>query len=55
MEISKNDMNVLKGIAILMMLLLHLFATKDVNGLYDISCFDLCLVSNLMFSLITYN
>lgn len=35
MEFTKNDMNVLKGIAILFMLLLHLFCTKDVNGLYD--------------------
>lgn len=34
MEFSKSDMNILKGIAILFMLILHLFCTKDVNGLF---------------------
>jgi surface polysaccharide O-acyltransferase-like enzyme len=34
-EISKNDTKVLKGIAIMLMLLLHLFARKEVNGLYE--------------------
>ena len=34
MEFSKNDMKNLKGVAILLMLLLHLFARKEVNGLY---------------------
>lgn len=35
MELSKSDMKVLKGIAILFMLLLHLFCRKDVHGLYE--------------------
>lgn len=35
MEISKNDTKILKGVAILFMLLLHLFARKEVNGLYE--------------------
>ncbi|MCD7033158.1 acyltransferase [Metabacillus sp. GX 13764] len=35
MEISKNDMKMLKGVAILLMLLLHLFCRKEVNGLYE--------------------
>ncbi|MGD6815530.1 acyltransferase family protein [Metabacillus sp. 84] len=35
MEISKNNMKMLKGVAILFMLLLHLFCRKDVNGLYE--------------------
>lgn len=35
MEISKKDMKVLKGVAILFMLLLHLFGRKEVNGLYE--------------------
>jgi len=35
MELSKNDTKALKGIAILLMVLLHLFALKDVNGLYE--------------------
>ncbi|MGF9965395.1 hypothetical protein [Bacillus rhizoplanae] len=35
MEISKNDTKMLKGVAILFMLLLHLFCRKEVNGLYD--------------------
>ena len=34
-EISKNDTKILKGVAILFMLLLHLFARKEVNGLYE--------------------
>jgi surface polysaccharide O-acyltransferase-like enzyme len=36
MEISKRDMSILKGVAILFMLLLHLFCRKEVNGLYEI-------------------
>lgn len=35
MELSKTDTKHLKGIAILLMVLLHLFARKDVNGLYE--------------------
>ncbi|MCR8925001.1 acyltransferase [Priestia megaterium] len=35
MEFSKKDMKILQGIAILFMLSLHLFARKDINGLYD--------------------
>lgn len=35
MEISKNDTRILKGVAILFMLLLHLFARKEINGLYE--------------------
>lgn len=35
LEISKNDTKILKGVAILFMLLLHLFARKEVNGLYE--------------------
>jgi surface polysaccharide O-acyltransferase-like enzyme len=34
MEMSKNDTKILKGVAILFMLLLHLFCRKQVNGLY---------------------
>lgn len=34
LEISKRDTQILKGVAILFMLLLHLFARKEVNGLY---------------------
>ena len=34
MEISKNDMKMLKGVAILFMLLLHLFGRKEIDGLY---------------------
>ncbi|MEC2056048.1 hypothetical protein P9F83_12525 [Peribacillus psychrosaccharolyticus] len=35
MEFSKKDMKILQGVAILFMLALHLFARKDVNGLYE--------------------
>jgi len=35
LEISKNDTKNLQGVAILFMLLLHLFCRKEVNGLYD--------------------
>lgn len=35
MELSKSDIKILKGMAILFMLLLHLFCRKDVNGLYN--------------------
>lgn len=35
MDISKNDTKSLKGVAILFMLLLHLFARKEVYGLYE--------------------
>ncbi len=35
MEISKKDITILKGVAILFMLLLHLFARKEVYGLYE--------------------
>jgi surface polysaccharide O-acyltransferase-like enzyme len=35
MEFTKNDMKIIKGVAILFMLLLHLFCRKEVNGLYD--------------------
>lgn len=35
MEFSKQDMKILKGVAIMMMLALHLFCRKVVNGLYD--------------------
>lgn len=35
MGISKNDTKMLKGVAILFMLLLHLFCRKEVNGLYE--------------------
>ncbi|MCU6710274.1 acyltransferase [Paenibacillus sp. J5C_2022] len=34
MELSKQDTRALKGMAILLMVLLHLFARKDVEGLY---------------------
>ncbi|MBP1949029.1 acyltransferase family protein [Virgibacillus litoralis] len=35
MEFSKRDMKMLQGVAILFMLSLHLFARKDINGLYE--------------------
>ncbi|ASN05977.1 acyltransferase family protein [Virgibacillus necropolis] len=35
MEFSKRDMKMLQGIAILFMVSLHLFARKEVNGLYE--------------------
>ncbi|MDR7000619.1 acyltransferase [Neobacillus niacini] len=35
MEFTKQDMKITKGVAILFMLLLHLFCRKDVQGLYD--------------------
>lgn len=35
MEFSKRDMKILKGLAILFMLSLHLFCRKDVGGLYE--------------------
>jgi|GEM_PF-331975 len=35
MELSRDDTRVLKGIAILLMVLLHLFARKETNGLYE--------------------
>lgn len=34
MELTKQDMNQTKGVAIIMMLLLHLFCRKDFEGLY---------------------
>ncbi len=34
MELSRRDTSILKGIAILLMVLLHLFARKDIEGLY---------------------
>ncbi|MCQ6278882.1 acyltransferase [Bacillus sp. EB600] len=37
MEFTKNDMKMSKGVAILLMLLLHLFCRKEVNGLYETS------------------
>ncbi|SHR97552.1 Acyltransferase family [Mycobacteroides abscessus subsp. abscessus] len=36
MELSKKDMNILKGVAILMMLLLHLFCRKEIGNLYKV-------------------
>ncbi|MBD1379246.1 acyltransferase family protein [Metabacillus arenae] len=36
MEITKNDTNVLKGLAIILMLLLHLFCRKDIEGFYEV-------------------
>ncbi|WP_121610089.1 acyltransferase family protein [Mesobacillus foraminis] len=36
MEISKGDTKILKGVAILFMLLLHLFGRKEVDGLYEV-------------------
>jgi fucose 4-O-acetylase-like acetyltransferase len=35
MEFTKNDMKITKGVAILFMLLLHLFCRKNVHGLYE--------------------
>ncbi|MDQ0217477.1 acyltransferase [Peribacillus cavernae] len=35
MEFSKKEMKALQGVAILFMLALHLFARKEVNGLYE--------------------
>ncbi|MFJ5759891.1 acyltransferase [Neobacillus sp. NPDC093182] len=35
MEFTKGDIKVTKGMAIIFMLLLHLFGRKDVNGLYE--------------------
>ncbi|MCJ8009136.1 acyltransferase [Lederbergia wuyishanensis] len=35
MEFTKSDMNMTKGVAILFMLLLHLFCRKEINGLYE--------------------
>lgn len=35
MELTKQDTRVLKGIAILLMVLLHMYATKEVDGLYN--------------------
>ncbi|WP_238458016.1 acyltransferase family protein [Alkalihalobacterium alkalinitrilicum] len=35
MELSRSDSKMLKGVAILLMVLLHLFTRKDVNGLYE--------------------
>lgn len=35
MEFSKNDSKLLKGVAIIFMLLIHLFCRKEVNGLYN--------------------
>jgi surface polysaccharide O-acyltransferase-like enzyme len=35
MDITKKDMSLTKGVAILMMLLLHLFCRKDYEGLYE--------------------
>lgn len=35
MEFTKNDIKITKGVAILFMLLLHLFGRKEVNGLYE--------------------
>lgn len=35
MELTKYDMNNTKGVAILMMLLLHLFCRKEYDGLYE--------------------
>ncbi|MED3866649.1 acyltransferase family protein [Priestia megaterium] len=35
MEFSKKDMKILQGVAILFMLSLHLFARKEINGLYE--------------------
>ncbi|WP_020062968.1 acyltransferase family protein [Bacillus sp. 123MFChir2] len=36
MGISKSETKMLKGVAILMMLLLHLFGRKEINGLYEV-------------------
>jgi hypothetical protein len=36
-EFTKSEMKMTKGVAILFMLLLHLFCRKEVNGLYDTS------------------
>lgn len=35
MEFTKDDIKITKGVAILFMLLLHLFCRKEVNGLYE--------------------
>lgn len=34
-ELNKNQVSITKGIAILFMLLLHLFCTKNYNGLFQ--------------------
>lgn len=34
MELTKNQIKITKGVAILFMLLLHLFCTKSYEGLY---------------------
>jgi len=36
MEFSKQDMKIQKGVAILFMLLLHLFCRKEIEGLYEV-------------------
>jgi surface polysaccharide O-acyltransferase-like enzyme len=35
LEFTKKDITILKGVAIMFMLLLHLFTRKEVNGLYE--------------------
>lgn len=35
MEFTKNDIKITKGVAILFMLLLHLFGRKEINGIYE--------------------
>ncbi|MFC0476121.1 hypothetical protein ACFFHF_12840 [Robertmurraya beringensis] len=35
MELTKRDLHLTKGVAILMMLLLHLFCRKEFEGLYE--------------------
>lgn len=35
MELTKKQVNITKGIAVLLMLLLHLFCTKDYSGIFE--------------------
>ena len=48
MELTKKQIKMTKGIAILFMLLLHLFCTKSYEGLYE----PLIFICNILFSLI---
>lgn len=48
MELTKNQIKMTKGIAILFMLLLHLFCTKEYEGLYT----PLIFIGDISFSIL---
>ena len=52
MELTKKQVSITKGVAILFMLLLHLFCTKDYQGLFTPLIHDQRYSTSLLSSLV---